>query len=218
MAAGVAFAVMGAQLLPTMEFTSRTVRAAEDGSHGFFPFSLEPYRLLELAWPEPFGSAMTGRYWLTAMPPARNVKVWVPSLYVGGLALLLAVVGLGFAVGRRGGAGCRRSRSASVLLSLGEYGSPLWLARNLPGAVAVLGPHDPLDFGELRRDGYLADGFGSPYWLVAWSCPGFREFRYPSKFLTYVVAGDRGAGGSGLGLPGAGKEAEAAGGYRAAFC
>ena len=34
-----------AQLFPVIEFTQRTSRAAEGGTHDIYPFSVEPYRL-----------------------------------------------------------------------------------------------------------------------------------------------------------------------------
>lgn len=185
LAGGVAILLTGAQLLPVIEFTGRTVRSAEDGSHGIFPFSVEPWRLFEMAWPELFGRSMTNRHWLASIPPGHTMKIWVPSLYLGGSSLILALGALGFRNGPPWRAWLTAIALGGLLLSLGEFASPVWAARNVPGLEAVLGPHDPRDYGELRRDGCLADGFGSPYWLLAWSFPGFRTFRYPSKFLTY---------------------------------
>ena len=185
-AALVAFLIMGVQILPTLEFTRLTVRAAEDGSHGIFPFSLEPWRLAELLWPTPFGDPLTNRYWMPAIPPLHAWKIWVPSLYMGVLTIVLALSSLRL---RRGDTPARTWLTfialAALLLSLGQFASPLWAARNIPALVPSLGPHDPLDYGELRRDGFLADGFGSPYWILAWTCPGFRSFRYPAKLLTF---------------------------------
>lgn len=186
-AAGLAALVMAMQLLPTLEFTRLSVRAAEDGSHGYFAFSLEPYRLAELFWAYPFGSPLVGnRSWLITMPPYHSWKFWVPSLYGGGLAIVLAVA----ALFRRGGPAPRAWLAVlagfSLLAAMGEFAGPLWTARNIPGLTAHLGPHDPTDLGEHRRDGHLPDGLGSPYWLMAQVFPGFDGFRYPSKLLTFT--------------------------------
>src|SRR5436190_1165398 len=43
------------QLLPVMEFTSQSGRAAGGGPHDIYPFSLEPVRLVELIWPNVMG-------------------------------------------------------------------------------------------------------------------------------------------------------------------
>ena len=42
-----AAALAAAQLLPVLEFTQQTVRAAGEGPHDIYPFSLEPFRLAE---------------------------------------------------------------------------------------------------------------------------------------------------------------------------
>lgn len=188
-AAVLAALVMGMQLLPIVEFTRMSVRAAEDGSHGYFAFSVEPYRLVEWIWAGPFGTPMVGnRSWLMALPPKHSLKFWVPSLYAGGLTIVLAL-GAGAGAGR-----IRRAPRAwlaaialvSLLAAMGEFASPLWIARNLPGMTERLGPHDPTDMGEHRRDGHLPDGVGSPYWLMAQVFPAFDGFRYPSKLLTFT--------------------------------
>ncbi len=163
-----------------------------------YPFSLEPYRVAELVWPNVFGSNMNATHsWLSALPPSHTPRFWVPMLYVGGLALILAL-------------GAARLRKApaptvwlvmigflSLMISMGECASPLWLARTFEPLRPFLGPHDPPEYGALRRDGYLPDGFGSPYWFLATVLPGFHSFRYPSKFLVFTslsVAGLTGLG------------------------
>jgi hypothetical protein len=196
-AGALAGALTGVQILPALEYVGRSDRAAEDGTHAIFSFSLEPHRLLELAWPGVYGRAMSNRYWLGLVPPQHEIMAWVPSLYLGVLTLVLA---LG-SVGLRRGPPWRRWLSAIALagglLGLGQFGSPLWLARNVPALVPALGPHDPWYRGELRGDGYLADGFGSPYWILARVLPGFGAFRYPSKLLTFAALALAGLAGAG---------------------
>jgi hypothetical protein len=186
-AAVLAVLLTGAQLLPVLEFSSRTVRAADDGPHEMYPFSLEPYRVLEYAWPQFFGTHfLANRSWLTAVPPGHAPKIWVPSLYMGGLALILGLAAL-----RPWRANPRQVwltwiAIGSLVLSFGEFASPLWLARNFKVAERFVGKHDPANFGELRQDGFIADGDGSPYWLCARVLPGFNAFRYPSKLLVFT--------------------------------
>jgi hypothetical protein len=225
-AAAVAVAVMGAQLLPTLEFTSRTIRAAEEGGHEMMPFSVEPHRVLELAIPGVFGTTHNGnRSWLGMVLPHGTPKIWVPSLYGGGLILALAAAGLVV----RGGARSRKDDEPSTAVpdgdscqdrgdessprpvrilfaaitfiglvgGFGQFASPLFLARSLPGGVEAFGPFDPSTEGENRRDGYLTDGFASPYWLMAQGLPGFRSFRYPAKLLVFASLGLAGLAGLG---------------------
>jgi hypothetical protein len=185
-AAVLAAALMAAQLLPVLEYGRRTVRAAPEGTHEVFPFSLEPYRVLELAWPRFFGTSFgANRSWLVAVAWGGMPKVWVPSLYLGGLTVLLA---LGAATLR--GTDPKRVWLTWILLlslfaSFGAFGSPIWLARNFRGVDKVIGKHDGKSVGETRMDGCARDGDGSFYWLLAWGLPDFWSFRYPSKMFTF---------------------------------
>ena len=162
--------------------------ASADSLHDVYPFSVEPCRALELVWPHIYGTMMRGnRFWLPLMPPKHSVTPWTPSLYLGGATLVLA---LGAA--RVSGASPWRGwmtvvAIVSVLAALGEYGSPLWWAREVPGAAAYLGGHDIHDgVNPFRLDGTLQDGDGGLYWLLTVVLPGFRVFRYPGKLLTFT--------------------------------
>jgi hypothetical protein len=132
-AAGLAVAVSAAQLLPVLEFTQRTARAAEGGPHEIYPFSLEPSRLAGLVWPNVLGNAFDGNTsWSELVrPPGSVAHVWVPSIYLGALTLVL---GLGTLSLRRA-APWRVWLSIIVLISvcgsLGEYTSPIWATRAL---------------------------------------------------------------------------------------
>ena len=187
------------QLLPIYEYTSRTVRSAEDGPHDIFPFSLEPYRLLEFLWPDLFGSGgSVNRSWGAFLPPRHSTEVWVPTVYLGMPTILLAISAFGFR-----GADARRCWFGAIALvgvaaSLGQFGSPLWVARNIPAAAEVLGPHDPMDVLASRLDGKLRDGDGGVYSIMATFLPGFGSFRYPSKMLTFACVGICGLAGLGF--------------------
>lgn len=185
-AGALAGALTAAQLLPIVEFSSLSTRAAEEGPHDVYPFSLEPYRVVELAWPNVFGTSFRGnRSWLRLLPPA-NHRLWVPSLYLGGLTLALALGTLGF----RGGPPWRSWLTSiavvSLLGSFGEYASPIWWVRGTLAGEAELGARDALDTPSIRFDGKMRDGDGSPYWLMATALPGFGSFRYPSKLLSFT--------------------------------
>jgi hypothetical protein len=194
LAAVVAASTSAAQLLPVLEYTSQSDRAAQDGPHDIYPFSLQPARLVELIWPNVFGTPYHGnKLWLGALPPRdANVNVWVPTLYLGGLTLALALGSWRF--GAEGSVGSLRGWMAAVVVvsllgSFGGYGSPIWLARMVPGGDRLIGPHDPTDLASLRAYRFLRDGDGGIYWFLATGLPGFGRFRYPSKLLTFTVLG-----------------------------
>lgn len=187
-AAVLAGLLAAAQLLPVVEFTRRTGRAADEGTHDIYPFSLEPYRFVELLLPNVFGSHDRGnRFWLNFLPPVDNHKIWVNSLYLGAGTLALALAGLG----GRGAPPWRRwmigIAGVSLVASMGEFASPIWAARWFEPMTRLIGPHDPSPTNAIRMDGFLRDGDGSPYHLLSVAVPGFQQFRYPSKLLTLTV-------------------------------
>jgi hypothetical protein len=185
LAAVVGLLLCGAQLLPVLEFTSRSVRAAGEGPHDIYPFSLEPARLVEFIWPGAFGSTFRGNtWWLPLLPPRQPHEIWVPSLYLGALTVVLAAAGAGFRGGNAWRGWLTIVAVLAVLASLGRFASPIWVARNFEVLASHLGPHDPPDVASIRPDGHLRDGDGGVYWLLATLLPGFGSFRYPSKLLT----------------------------------
>ena len=129
--AALTVAMTAAQLLPVVEFTQRTSRAAAAGTHEIYDYSLEPYRLIEMAWPNIFGDQFAGNtFWgdIIRIPGVRP-KLWVPSLYAGGLTLVLAVASISFRKGPPWRIWLSVIVVVSVLGSLGQYSSPIWGAR-----------------------------------------------------------------------------------------
>lgn len=199
LSAVLAFAVAAAQLLPVLEYTRLTQRAdAGESSHDVYPFSLEPFRLVELIWPDVFGTTFGAQSaWSGALPlPGTRPLVWVPSLYLGVLTLCLA---LG-ALSARGGPPWRIWLAAMALIGLaggmGQYTSPIWATRAVatvqggPAARTLLrqlGSLDPPEPGTIRADGRLRDGDGGFYWWMTQLLPGFRQFRFPSKLLVFTA-------------------------------
>ena len=152
------------------------------------PIHLHPCRVAEMIWPSVFGTnAPVNRSWLQAIPPVGGHEVWVESLYVGSLALVLALNAAGFRDGPPWRAWLTAVAVVGLVASLGKYGGPLWWVRWGPFASA-LGPHDPL-LSQPRPDHFLPDGTGSPYGLLSILLPGFSSFRYPSKLLTFMAVG-----------------------------
>ena len=100
MAVLLAMALSAAQLGPTLELAARSTRMRGLSGSALYDFSVEPYRLAEAIWPHVFGLEVPeNRCWIQAIPPAGERMLWSPSLYVGGIVLVLA---LG-AAGLRGG-------------------------------------------------------------------------------------------------------------------
>jgi hypothetical protein len=188
-AAVLASALAAAQLLPVLEFTSRSLRAADGGANDIFPYSVEVQRLIEFLWPNFYGDSFTrNRSWYMIVPPmARHQTMWVPSLYLGGLTLLLALGALGLRGGPPWRAWLTVIAAVTLVASLGQFSSPLWWARWIPGVEEWIGPHEPLMTSTLRQDYFLRDGDGSVYWFLAVFLPGFRQFRFASKLLTFTT-------------------------------
>ena len=200
-AAALAGILTAVQLLPVAEFTSLSARATEEGPHDSYPFSLEPYRLVELVWPGCFGRNFGSSVaWMGMILPEINHRIWVPSLYLGGLTMIFGLAGVG-----------RTKRQlpdsiqtwlvaialVALLASFGEFASPIWLARFVPGVAEWAGPHDSLHTNTVRLDGWLRDGDSSPYCLMAGLLPGFHSFRFPSKLFTFVALAMAGLAGLG---------------------
>jgi hypothetical protein len=189
-----------AQLFPVLEFTALTSRAAPGGPHVTYPFSIEPYRLLELAWPNVLGTQFEGNhYWGSLLHlPGIYPKVWVPSLYLGGLTLVLALCTVSIRHGPPWRVWFTVVGIVSLVASMGQYTSPIWIARVvaqksgsdwLRQSLVSVGPVDRVDSTPIREDGRLRDGDGSFYWLASTILPGFRQFRYPAKLFTLTALG-----------------------------
>ncbi len=195
LSAALAGALAAAQLLPVAEYTGISARATDEGPHDIYPFSLEPYRAVEMVWPGFFGRTFGSSVaWMGMVLPGINHRTWVPSLYLGGLTLILAAGALGLRVGPDG----RSARPpwqtwmvavafVALVGSFGEFASPIWLARFVPSVAEVIGPHDSANTNTVRLDGFLRDGDGSPYCLMAGILPGFHSFRFPSKLFSFVA-------------------------------
>ncbi len=182
-----ALAVSGAQLLPILEYTRMSFRAAAtEGFHDIYPYSANPLQFLDAIWPNVFGTLEGGyRSWLNALPPKPDSRLWMPSVYLGAPTLVLAVATLGFRNGPPWRAWLSVVAVVSLLASLGYYGSPIFWTRCLPGGESLLGPLEPPFSWQVRHDGQLRDGDGGVYWLLASALPGFGGFRYPPKLLVF---------------------------------
>jgi hypothetical protein len=179
-----ALAIAGMQLVPAVEFTGQTQRAGGSGLQDIYAYGIHPARVVEFVWPNVFGRYFgVNRNWLSALPPSHDHRIWLTSLYLGALTTSLALGAAGF----RGGHPARVWLSVvavvGLLSSLGAFGSPVFWGRTLPGVASFLGPMEYPGDGPVRPNGWLRDGDGGPYWLLATLLPGFRSFRYPGKLM-----------------------------------
>jgi hypothetical protein len=182
-----AIVLAAAQVLPTLEFTSASRRGAGMGATEIYQFGLEPVRAIELFCPNAFGMRVpTNRSWIGMVPPVGDHNYWIPSLYIGILALVLACGTITWKSAPPWFAWMTIIAVLSLAASFGKHGGPLWWARWGPFARA-LGPHDPIH-GVARSDSFLGDGIGSVYAFFVMLLPGFGVFRYPSKLLTFFTA------------------------------
>lgn len=135
-----------------------------------YDFSVGPWRLPELIWPNISGPMFPQhRRWLSLWPA--EGRVWTPSLYLGLLPLLL---GLGMFSLRAGDPRVRWLSWAVLLFSLGSFGTYGlgWLARQVVGSQLAIG--DPV---------------GGLYWLLVVFLPKYVLFRYPAKLLVAAACG-----------------------------
>lgn len=139
-----------------------------------YDFSIGPWRLVELAWPNFFGRMFpTHRRWVNELPA--EGRVWTPTLYLG---LLVAVFGLWQWRLRSDDPRVRWLSWMFLLFTLGSFGwyGLGWAVRECYGT--LLGG----DTGKLG----IGHPVGGVYWLLVTFLPGYVQFRYPAKL--FVVA------------------------------
>jgi hypothetical protein len=213
--ATLAAVLTAAQVLPAIEFTQRTSHASARPDEAY-QFTIVPWRLVELVWPNILGTPFESNdYWGDAIAtPGVPPKAWVPSLYLGGLTLAMALSSLTIRHRPPWRVWLTVIAAMSLLGSLGSYTSPIWIARTLyiTSSSATLrdwlpnlGPMDPFDFQTIRLDGNFRDSDGSLYWWLATSLPAFRQFRYPAKLFTFTALATAALAGLGWDRLSAGK-------------
>ena len=142
-----------------------------------YHFSVAPWRLPELVWPNFSGRLFpTTRRWANAIPA--EGRVWTPSLYMGLLPLVLAL----WCWRLRGGAAHVRLISWMTLLAalagLGWYGVG-WLIHEFRYSL----------MGAEANDALIGQPVGGLYWLLVTALPGYAYFRYPAKLLVIASLG-----------------------------
>ena len=162
---------------------------------------------MELLWPNVMGVEFNGNtHWRDALSlPGSRPDVWVLWLYLGAMTLVLALSAVALRRGPPWRVWLTSLVLASLLGSLGQFTSPIWMAR--VGAASwhgsfsrdVLARVGPLDREDIlvRHDGFPRDGDGSVYWWMTVMLPGFRQFRFPAKLFTFTALGLAGLAGMG---------------------
>jgi hypothetical protein len=149
-------------------FLAGILGKSHSGHHDrVYSFSLEPWRAVELLWPNVTGRAFpTDCRWLSAF--GLELAIWTPSLYMGLLPLLLAA--LAFSLRRSTAV---EVRGLSWLVLFGALGSFGWY-----GVAWLIG----LIIGDSESVG-VGGEVGGLYWWLATLLPSYIQFRYPAKLF-----------------------------------
>ncbi len=157
-------------------FLARGIRPGSHRQH-MYQYSLGPWRLAELVWPNCGGRAFPQhRRGFEALPA--EGPWWVPSLYMGLLPLVLALSAMRFF---RGEPRLRWLSWMTILFaagSLGAYGCG-WVWNELRAAAGG-DPHQPWPVGP---------PFGGVYWAMTVVLPGYAALRYPAKLFAVATLG-----------------------------
>lgn len=163
--------------------TGLLCRDLATGSHRqtIYHFSVGPWRLVELLWPNISGRQFPQHHrWLAALPA--EGRIWVPSLYLGVIPLLLAAVGVLAPLRTRGQR--RLKPLALVMAILGVAGATGWFA----GAYYFHAAEATI-FGTDHVRSWFGAPVGGLYWLLCVALPGYASFRYPAKLWTLAILG-----------------------------
>ncbi|MDR1959770.1 MAG: YfhO family protein [Planctomycetaceae bacterium] len=136
-----------------------------------YNYSVSPWRLTEWVWPNASGRMFPLNTRWTVVTPM-DLQIWTPSLYMGVIPFLLALIGLRF---RKHEAVTHWLSWGMLVFTLGAFGiyGLGWMVNH----VAVILGYSPAKFG-------IGNAFGGVYWLMNLLLPGYDLFRYPAKLMT----------------------------------
>lgn len=149
-------------------------RSAAAAAHKelIYRHAVQPWRLIELVWPEASGPLFYR--WPTALR-LDAPGPWVNSLYAG----IIPAAAVMTAAGRRG------RQVGGVKIWLVVLACSLWASFGGLGLVGLSRGAVALASGDTQALGYRSgDEVGGLYWLLTVIAPGYAGFRYPSKWLT----------------------------------
>jgi len=138
--------------------------------HHAYQFSLPPWSLTELFWPNVSGKIHpVHQRWTDGL---RGVdRIWIPSLYAGFLTLWLAITGMKF-IGRSRRAWLTRVGLFFCVASFGWYGIGWWVNEvlRIESQSQIVGPQ-----------------VGGLYWAMSLLLPKYYSFRYPAKLIVVAM-------------------------------
>ena len=141
-----------------------------------YNFSIGPWRLVEFVWPNANGRIFpVHTNWGTAVGKKwpSSSGIWSPSLYMGIIPFLLAIVALRF----------RKSNPLTLWLS---WSFLIFLVGSL-GYFGLGWVINQVIFLWNGRPTGLGSPFGGVYWFFSLLLPGYDQFRYPAKLLTVAA-------------------------------
>ena len=200
-ASALALAVSGAQVVPVAEFIRQSFRSSESGMlHNIYLFSVHPLHVVDAIWPNVFGTVQTtNRILIVLLPPKYDAQQWIPSFYLGGLTLVLALASLGVRDGppwRAWLTGVAVVRLLSVSGSTAVRFSGRGALRGVSTGARTV---EVFHLARSREEGFLLDGDGGVYWLLASALPVFGSFRYSRQVRGLRRPGRLRAGRRGVG-------------------
>jgi hypothetical protein len=142
------------------------------GTHDadIYDFSVGPWRVAELLWPNFSGSYFPTHHRWTR-PVLGEERIWNPSLYVGWLPLLLAIRAFFTRRAARHERWWGWLAVLCLLASFGKYGL-VWALQGLATGCGL---------GEMLPG--VGFQVGGVYWFLLVALPGYSSFRYPAKWL-----------------------------------
>ncbi len=151
----------------------------DNGEHDehIYHFSLGPWRLAELVWPNFSGRMFpVHRRWISAIPA--EGRVWTPSIYLGLMPLLLALSCCRWFRGPAQVRWATWTALAGVVASFGWYGAG-WLLQEFRYGLMATPPEDV----------WIGQPVGGLYWVMVTLLPGYSMFRFPAKLFVVATLG-----------------------------
>jgi hypothetical protein len=157
----------------------RSVRTPDNGRHDehIYHFSLGPWRLAELIWPNFSGRMFpVHRRWISVLPA--EGRIWTPSIYLGLIPLLLGLSRWRLLRGRPQVRWATWITLAGTLASFGWYGLG-WIVHELRYGLSAAAPQDV----------WIGQPVGGLYWCLVTFLPGYAMFRFPAKLFVIATLG-----------------------------
>ena len=167
LAVALSFLLTAAQILPTAELLSQSQRSGGAGRTFALTYSMWPWRLVTLLFPNFFGHPAQGNYWGYA-------TFWEDHAYLGVLPLMLALAGVWYYF---------KLTINSYQLTMNDEQSPISNLQS-PNPLQVA----PFFAALIPISIILALGWNTPVYLWLFDyVPGFSLFQAPARFLIWYT-------------------------------